>query len=328
MIAGAGALGCFVGGTLAHGGADVTYLARPRIAAELRMHGLTLTDHEGLALRLAPDALDVREDPACLAQADIIVVCVRHWDTLEMGALIARHARATVQVVSLQNGPANAALLRRALPYSPLHAGIVPFGVVAMGQGGFHRAGGGAVLLGGAGEGMAQTLTAPHLTFQYAPHITDLQWGQMLINLAQGVSALNGLTLDETLSRRGWRKILAEQWQEALFVLQRAGVQPRMNDHISAMKTPRTLRLPNALFGLRAAYMRPLDAAARGQMAQDLLAGRRTEVDNLQGHIVQIAERAGLKAPLNARVAELIRMAEDAQQGGMTLPVSAFHIPD
>lgn len=328
MIAGAGALGCFVGGVLAHSGAEVTFLTRPRVAAELRMHGLTLTDFQGLALRLAPDELRVREDPACLAQADIVLVCVRSWDTDGMGGLIARHSRAKVQVVTLQNGPANAALLRRALPYSPLHAGIVPYGVVAMGQGCFHRAGGGDVLLGGAGGDMAHRLSAPHLQFQSAQNITDLQWGQMLINLGHGISALNGLTLDETLRRRAWRKVLAEQWQEALYVLQSAGVQPRMYDHISAMKTPRTLRLPNGLFGVRAKYMRPVDPQARGQMAQDLLAGRRTEVDSLHGHIVQIADQAGLKAPLNARVADLLRMAEDAGQGGMTLPVSAFHVPD
>ena len=53
VVAGAGSIGCFVGGQLAAAGRDVRFLARPRVAAELAAHGLTLTDREGGEVRLA-----------------------------------------------------------------------------------------------------------------------------------------------------------------------------------------------------------------------------------------------------------------------------------
>ena len=46
-VAGAGSIGCFVGGMLADAGARVTLLARPRVIREIRDHGLKLTSFEG-----------------------------------------------------------------------------------------------------------------------------------------------------------------------------------------------------------------------------------------------------------------------------------------
>ena len=46
VIAGAGSIGCFVGGLLALGGEEVVLLARSRIAEEIGLHGLTLTSFE------------------------------------------------------------------------------------------------------------------------------------------------------------------------------------------------------------------------------------------------------------------------------------------
>ena len=52
-IAGAGSIGCFVGGMLAAGGKRVTLLARPRVIAEIEANGLRLTSFDGSEQRLA-----------------------------------------------------------------------------------------------------------------------------------------------------------------------------------------------------------------------------------------------------------------------------------
>ena len=59
-------------------------------------------------------------------------------------------------------------------------------------------------------------------------------------------------------------------------------------------------------------------------MWQDLDARRPTEVDYLNGEIVRVAARAGMKAPLNARVVELIRAAEVAGAGSPKLSADAL----
>jgi 2-dehydropantoate 2-reductase len=55
-VYGAGSIGCYVGGRLAASGSSVTFVGRPRLAAEIREHGLHLTDWQGADLRVAPGA--------------------------------------------------------------------------------------------------------------------------------------------------------------------------------------------------------------------------------------------------------------------------------
>ena len=53
-----------------------------------------------------------------------------------------------------------------------------------------------------------------------------------------------------------------------------------------------------------------IDAKARSSMADDLVGGRKTEIDQLNGELVRLAERLGLDAPVNRRIVELVHDAE------------------
>src|SRR5664280_3120061 len=134
VVAGAGSIGCFVGGHLAAAGRDVAVLARPRLVDELQRHGLTLTDRNGGRVTVAGEALRIGTDPALLASADIVLVTVKSGATREMADTIRAHAPAHAVVVALQNGIDNAAILQRALPGMQVVAGMVPFNVVALGD--------------------------------------------------------------------------------------------------------------------------------------------------------------------------------------------------
>jgi 2-dehydropantoate 2-reductase len=50
-------------------------------------------------------------------------------------------------------------------------------------------------------------------------------------------------------------------------------------------------------------------------MSEDMQRGRRTELDYLQGVVVEIAERHGLDVPLSRRIVALIKRAEAAGNG-------------
>ena len=68
-IAGAGSIGCFVGGMLAAGGRPVSLLARTRVIAEIKANGLRLTSFEGFDQTIAWDRLVLSETPSLLADA-------------------------------------------------------------------------------------------------------------------------------------------------------------------------------------------------------------------------------------------------------------------
>ena len=91
-IAGAGSIGCFVGGMLAAGGRQVALLARPRVIAEIESNGLRLTSFEGLDRRIAADQLTLSEDPSIFSDAGVVLVTVKSADTAEIADVIARHA--------------------------------------------------------------------------------------------------------------------------------------------------------------------------------------------------------------------------------------------
>ena len=314
-VAGAGSIGCFVGGMLRVGGRPVSLLARPRLIDEVNQHGLKVTSFEGIEHRLTPAEIRLSDDPAVLTDAGIILVTVKSDDTPEIANLIAGHATKDAVVISLQNGTGNVAVLREALPDHDVLAGMVPFNVVSMGDGHFHRATSGDILLERDDADTAKQLWQPELAFRAVDDITGVQWGKLLVNLNNALVALSGLPLREQLSQRPWRALFADQWREALRIVKAEGLEPVSMSPLPASFTPFVLKLPDFLFQRVAASMVKIDPKARSSMWEDLQRGRRTEIDHLQGLIVDLAKRHGLKAPLSTRIVSLIRNAEQADQG-------------
>src|SRR3984885_5616452 len=139
VVAGAGSIGCFFGGPVAFAGPPVSLLGRPRMIAEIERFGLTLTSLEGSSWHVASQQLKLSEDPEALAGAGAVLVAVKSADTAEIADAIALHAPSDAVIVSLQNGVANAAVLRSRLPGRTVLAAMVPFNVIAAGGGGVYR---------------------------------------------------------------------------------------------------------------------------------------------------------------------------------------------
>ena len=146
-VAGAGSIGCFVGGMLAAGGRRVALLARPRVIGEIETNGLRLTSFDGFERLLAANTLTLSDDPKIFADAGVVLVTVKSADTAEIADVIARHAPDDAVIVSLQNGVGNVAVLRERLPGRRVLAGMVPFNVVAKAPGQFHRATSGDIVI-------------------------------------------------------------------------------------------------------------------------------------------------------------------------------------
>src|SRR5690606_31030671 len=108
VVAGAGCVGCYVGGCLALAGRGVTLLLRPALAEAIARRGLRISDLDGADRTVASAAVRLATDPeAALGQADVVLVTVKSGDTEAMARLIAEHAPSGVTVVSLQNGVGN-----------------------------------------------------------------------------------------------------------------------------------------------------------------------------------------------------------------------------
>jgi 2-dehydropantoate 2-reductase len=309
-VAGAGSIGCFVGGVLADAGRRVSLLARPRVIEEINNNGLRVTSFEGFDRRVASNRLSLSDDPSIFKDAGAVLVTVKSTDTAEIADLIARHAPADAVVVSLQNGVGNVSVLRERLGGRRVLAGMVPFNVIALGDGRFHRATSGDIVIERDAAGSAARLSVPGLTLRASDNIVGVQWGKLLLNLNNALNALSNLPLREQLARRSWRVLFADQMAEGLAVMKAEGIKPVASTPVPPALTPHLLRLPDAVFRLLLGRTMKIDPEARSSMWEDLQRGRVTEIDYLQGVITQIAERRGLKVPLSERITALIRRAE------------------
>ena len=326
-IAGAGSIGCFVGGMYAAAGRSVALLARPRLIAEIEGHGLRLTGFDGLERRIEADRLSLSEHPSILGDAGAVMVAVKSADTAGMADLIARHAPADAVIVSLQNGVGNVPVLRQRLPGRRVLAGVVAFNVVGRGEGRFHRATSGDIVIEQDEVETAQALSVPGLKLRASPDIAGVQWGKLLVNLNNALNALSDLPLREQLAQRAWRRLFADQMAEGHEVVRAEGIRPVSPTPLPAGLTLRLLRLPDAVFAPLLASVMKVDPQARSSMWEDLQRGRRTEIDYLQGVIIAIAERHGLQVPLSRRVLALVKAAEAAGGGAPRLTPEQIRFP-
>lgn len=311
-IFGAGSIGCYLGGQLAHAGAAVTFIGRQRFKSELEENGLSLTHFERDEINLTPDQFTFSLSSKDISAADIILLATKSQDTAEAAKSIAAHANSEAIIISFQNGVSNTDVLRAVLK-QPVLGAVVPFNVTGTGPGRFH--------CGTEGELTVQAIDNPHIkTLQtlfakagqglvVSNNILAVQWGKLLVNLNNAFNTLTGGTLREGLLQRDYRRALALVVEEGLHVTQGAGIEPAAFGKADAAKMIKILRLPNFIYKIIMSKIVKIDAAARSSMLDDLEMGRVSEIDYLQGEIFRLAEATGQTAPYNKIIYDLVSEA-------------------
>lgn len=305
-VFGAGAIGCWVGGRLAAGGADVTLIGRPRVLDELT-NGLTVTELGDRTWTVKPT---LATEPAAARDADLVLVTVKSAATEAAGRALAPHGSAAI--VSLQNGIHNASVLRAALPDRVVLAGMVPFNVARVAAGKYHRGTSGELVVEGhpAVEPLRLAARNAELPLVARADMVAVLWGKLVMNLNNAINALSGKPLLEELSDRGYRRCLAAAQHEALDVLEAKKQPVAKLLALPPRWVARILPMPDWAFRKIATRVAAVDPHARSSMQDDFAAGRATEIDYLQGEIVTLAARLGRTAPINARLVGLVRAAE------------------
>ena len=310
-ILGAGSVGCFIGGAWAAAGLKVSFIGRPRIAKDIRDHGLTLTDYAGW--RSVFEQVDYACIPDALGEADIIALCVKSGSTADAARDIAAHACDGTLVVSFQNGISNFDLLAQALGHRfAVARGMVPFNVAYLGDGHFHKGVAGDLFAEDRGDtrSLAKHVADGPAALRLSSDMLGLAWGKLLINFNNAVNALSGRTLLEELRQRDYRRVVAASQREGLRLLRQARIKPGKVGPVPPRLLPIILGSPDWLFNNLFIKRWKIDARARSSMADDLEQGRKTEIDMINGELVRLAAGLGKEAPINSRIVDLIRKAE------------------
>jgi 2-dehydropantoate 2-reductase len=323
-VLGAGSIGAYLGGRLMAAGVPVTLVGRASLADAVARDGLRLTDYRGFDVTLPPSRVSVAVEARALAECDVVLVTVKGLDTRRAGEQLAAVAREDTLVVSFQNGVRNRDVLATALGATAtgdgarvptVLAGMVPFNVLRRAPAHLHQGTSGRLVIARSDDArqlfLVEKLRAAGLPIMAHPDMQRVLWGKLLVNLNNSINALSGLPLAEQLQQRGYRRVMAACVREGLTVLRAAGIAPWLDAPLPPAWLPRLLELPDWIFARAARSLVAVDPNARSSMWEDLQRGRKTEIDLLNGEIVALGAKNNIRTPLNARVMELIRSAEN-----------------
>lgn len=331
IILGAGAIGCYVGGRLAHAGHTVCFVGRPRVLQSLSEQGLRLVGNDGLDASIPPAqiclAATLQEAVATLAAKSgqpphddnpvVVLVCVKTTATDEAALDIAAHCPAGTTVVSLQNGVDNAARLIAGAPTMTVLASVVAFNVVWRYANQVYQTNNGPLLVqqDPSSEVFAPVFRQAGVPVDLYSDMTPVKWGKLLLNLINPVNALANIPLRDMLMQRDLRCVMAALMDEGFRVLNAAGIRPAK---VGVAPSPKlfavALRLPNWLFMRLARKIMRMDPLARASMCDDLQQGKLTEVDDLCGAVVRLGQRYGIATPANQAMCALVHQFKPGQQ--------------
>jgi len=318
-IMGAGAIGTYVGGRLAaKGTAKVTLIGRRAIADAVAKHGLTLRDFDRED-RVDAAKISIEEDSRLLSSCDVVFCCVKAGATAEAAKSLAQVLQPKTVVVSLQNGVRNHEVLREAMPANPVLPAVVGFNVVIRDGAVFQRALSGPLIIETRPEGEDQewvdALRDAGLDIEEVRPIAPEQWAKLISNLNNAVGALSGISTRDMILSPACRRVIALLLDEALNVLDQAGVQVAKFRGVPLRVMSFIMKLPTPIVRVVVGAQLRIDPEARVSMWADLERRRPTEVDFLNGEIVRLAEQSGASAPANRRIVELVHQAERAGTG-------------
>ncbi|MGI9276651.1 MAG: 2-dehydropantoate 2-reductase [Endozoicomonas sp.] len=310
-ILGAGCIGCHLAGQLMAAGTPVRMIGRTWFQEELSQHGLTIVGPDGNRHAFAPQRLDYQTEPTALEGIQLVILCVKSGDLGEAGQNIARYCP-DATVICLQNGLRSASLLQRYLPADQIVPGSVVYSVNYTGAGVFKKTEGRLHLqVSDALKAWLPDLDKAFGKSRLHDDISAMQWSKLLLNLNNSVNAVSGLPLVEQLKKRRYRKLWADCMSEGMKVMKKSGVAPvDIDTPVPLAQMPFILKLPDFLFRIVASRTLKMDPEVRMSMWADLQRGRPTEIDELNGEVLQLAYRQGMKAEANQEIYDAIKRLE------------------
>jgi 2-dehydropantoate 2-reductase len=288
VVIGAGGTGGYFGGLLARAGEDVTFLARGTQLEALRTHGLTvksrLVGTFSLSVRATNDSQEI-------GPVDLVLFCVKTYDTRTASAGLHLLIGPNTVVLPIQNGIDAVEHLSQEVGEQHLIGGVAYVtsqiespGVIAQ------TAGSGSIQLGELAGGQSertrrlqQILRQAGISVELPDDIRVALWEKFLFICAfSGVTALTRLSLGQILAYEETSELLTAVMKEGEVLARASGIA-----------------LPIDIIARNLATLKTLEPWAMGSMAFDLLAGRRLEIEALNGTMVRLGKEHNLSLPFN-----------------------------
>ncbi|UCG90762.1 MAG: 2-dehydropantoate 2-reductase [Candidatus Heimdallarchaeota archaeon] len=302
IVFGAGSIGSLFAGRIAYSGFDVSVVGRNPHVTEINKKGLRILEDQEELLSHFPARTSFHSE---VVAPEAIFVTTKAYDNGVVANNMAGRISNETPIFVLQNGMGNERVFYKHLPQNPIfraitteaaeliYPGIVKH--VAFGKTSF------GIITGqenGFGQRIQNIMRKSGFNTKKTTKIQLKMWQKLLTNATIcPLGALLHVPNGNILQKPSIKRIFEEILKEGLAVA--------------------THNLPDEDFSLTHEFILKVMGKTkdnRCSMLQDIERGRKTEIDYINGFIVQESRRLGLKAPVNAAIADLIRHLEQYPQ--------------
>lgn len=307
-ILGIGSIGGMLLGALADSGVELIAVSKGYMASQISERGLTLNTPEGTVEHFPSELFTVIDSesipiPINLANScDFALICGKSHSTPILTQLASELLSKEGIAISLQNGLGHSEYLSKKIGQGNVLGCTITHGAWRD-MNSVHWAGRGNIILGSL-EGKSPSpkindfislLESSNLSPRWSEDIYKEIWIKLLINIAiNPISAITGLRNGEILVRNDIWTQSCSTMLEASIIAKSSGIDVDYEDLIYKLKSVIKSTEKN-----------------RCSMLQDIMNGKKTEIDSLCGEIVSRGESLGIPTPLNSMLYAIIKGIED-----------------
>jgi 2-dehydropantoate 2-reductase len=294
-VMGTGGVGGYFGARLAQGGHDVSFIARGKHLEALRANGLRVESPFG---DIHLPHIDVTDDPARLAPADLVLFGVKLWDTETSAELIKPLLTEQTGVVSFQNGVVKDDILRRVLGREHVIGGVCYIAATIAEPGVIRHTGTLQKLVFGEYDGTRSArVRAFHdacaesgIDVEISDRIEQTIWEKFvfLVGLS-GTTSTARVTIGPIRANPLSRAFLHDVMAEVVEIARAQGVP-----------------LPADYAADRLAFTDGVPEGMTSSMHHDLERGNRLEVTWLSGDVVDRGKALGVPTPCNRAITDIL----------------------
>ena len=304
-VMGTGGTGGYFGGLLARAGEDVTFVARGAHLNAIRANGLTVRSRLVGNFTVPARTTD---NPSEGGPADLILFCVKAYDTERAAESLGSAVGPDTAILPVQNGIDSAERIGRVVGLPHVIGGLAGVSSVIAAPGVIeHRAGPDLIQLGeldgkpsARTSRIAEALGRAGMKAQVRADIRVALWEKfVLICGLSGLTALTRLPIGAVVGCPETHALLRQVMEETAAVgrTQAPALSPAIVENLLK-------------------YFAAADSAIRGSLYYDLAAGRRLEIETLNGTIVRIGRERDIPTPANFAVYASLKPYADGPPEG------------
>lgn len=284
-IAGAGAVGGYYGARLARAGMDVKFLGRGRHLDAMKEKGLSVRSYEG-DFHVSPFASD---EPDEIGPCDLILFCVKSFDSANMGRFIKPMVGPSTVILSLQNGVENEDILGELYGSDKVLAGVAFIGSRIEAPGEIVHTASGNITFGEPDGGssprtkeLQEIFNSAGIKARLSDDMRKVIWQKMVWNCGfNAITALTGCNASEVLLLKETREIVRKTMEEVIAVASALGIE--LDPGLPEKTIAHTEK----------------QGEIRTSMLVDMEKGKEMEIEGLNGPVCRKGAERGVPTPTN-----------------------------